>query len=127
MFSREFSFRFFPKLCIHVHVHKTTKHMRKTNKHVHETTIEKKKCSYNNIKWSKFGKVKLKRSVKNSKQYIRRYSYWLFLPKHKLELMFSSIEPCAPRGRTFPATFSPLFVPQARTRIPAISYQPMIR
>ena len=41
--------------------------------------------------------------------------------------MFSSIEPCAPRGRTFPATFSPLFVPQARTRIPAISYQPMIR
>ena len=32
--------------------------------------------------------------------------------------MFSSIEPCAPRGRIFPATFFPLFVPQTRTRIP---------
>ena len=52
---------------------------------------------------------------------------WLFLPKHKLELMFSSIEPCAPCGRTFPATFFPLFVPQTRTGIPAISYQPMKR
>ena len=50
---------------------------------------------------------------------------WLFLPKHKLELMFSSIEPCAPRGCTFPVTCFPLFVPQTRTRIPAMSYQPM--
>ena len=60
--------------------------------------------------------------------YLQIPSYeWLFLPKHKLELMFSSIEPCAPRGRTFPATFFLLFVPQTRTRIPAISYQPMKR
>ena len=48
---------------------------------------------------------------------------WLFLPKHKLELMFSTIEPYAPRrrhlaGNLFPAlrttnTFScpPLFLP----------------
>ena len=31
-------------------------------------------------------------------------SGWLFLPKHKLELMFSSIEPYAPHGCIFPAT-----------------------
>ena len=47
-------------------------------------------------------------------------SMWLFLSKHKLELMFSSTEPCAPRGRIFPATFSLLFVPQTCTRIPLI-------
>ena len=50
-------------------------------------------------------------------------NYWLFLPKHKLELMFSTIEHYAPRrrhlaGNFFPAlrttnTFScpPLFLP----------------
>ena len=49
--------------------------------------------------------------------------YWLFLPKHKLELMFSSIEPYAPRrcylpGNLFHAlrttntySYHPLFLP----------------
>ena len=48
---------------------------------------------------------------------------WLFLPKHKLELMFSSIEPCAPHrcylpGNHFPAlcttstySYHPLLLP----------------
>ena len=48
---------------------------------------------------------------------------WLFLPKHKLELMFSSIEPYAPRrcylpGNLFPTlcttnaySYHPLFLP----------------
>ena len=42
---------------------------------------------------------------------------WLFLPKQKLELMFSSIEPSIPR-HIFPATSFPLFVPQTHTRQP---------
>ena len=33
--------------------------------------------------------------------------YWLFLPKHILELMFSSIEPYAPRRRYLPGTLFP--------------------
>ena len=48
---------------------------------------------------------------------------WLFLPKHKLELMFSSIEPYAPRRRYLPGnlfptlrttntySYHPLFIP----------------
>ena len=45
---------------------------------------------------------------------------WLFLPKHKLELMFTSIEPYAPQH-------FPLFVPQTCTRIPLYFYRPMKR
>ena len=52
---------------------------------------------------------------------------WLFLPKHKLELMFSSIEPYALRGHTFLATFFQLFIPQTRTCIPLFFYQPVKR
>ena len=52
-----------------------------------------------------------------------RMKKWLFLSKHKLKLMFSSIEPCAPRrrylrGNLFPAlrttntySYHPLFIP----------------
>ena len=46
--------------------------------------------------------------------------WWLFLPKHNLELMFRSIEPYTPRGCTFPATFFPLFVPQTLLVSPSI-------
>ena len=35
------------------------------------------------------------------------FIYWLFLPKHKLELMFSSIEPYAPRRRYVPGNLFP--------------------
>ena len=52
---------------------------------------------------------------------------WLFLQKHKLELMFSSIEPCEPLGRIFPATSFPLFVSQTKTHIPHYFYWPMKR
>ena len=41
--------------------------------------------------------------------------YWLFLPEHKLELMFSSIEPHAPCGCVFLVIFSLLFEPYTRT------------
>ena len=35
------------------------------------------------------------------------FIYWLFLPKHKLELMFSSMEPYAPRRCYLPGTLFP--------------------
>ena len=47
--------------------------------------------------------------------------------KHKLDLMFSSIEPCDPPGRIFPATSFLLFVPQTHTCIPHYFYRPMKR
>ena len=45
---------------------------------------------------------------------------WLFLPKQKLELMFSSIEASDPCRRVFPPTSFPLFVPQHVLAFPSI-------
>ena len=51
----------------------------------------------------------------------KRYKfYWLFLPKHKLELVFSTIEPYAPHRRYLPGNLFP-----ALRTINTYSYHPL--